>query len=76
MSQVWEELSEQVLGQNPNVSSHVVVENEPGGYGRLVLSAPPLALPVGQVDRRKRIHVCRSHVNSGEQQRISGWSCR
>lgn len=50
ISQLWEELGEQVLGQDAHVPSHMVVKNESGGYGRFVLAAPSLALPVRGVD--------------------------
>lgn len=51
MIQVWEEVSKQVLGQNANVPFHMIVQHKSCSYGRFVLPAPSLALPVGWVGR-------------------------
>lgn len=44
---MWEQVGEQVLGQDPNVALDVVVENKTGGNGGFVVPTPPLALPMG-----------------------------
>lgn len=56
--QVWEQVGEQVLGQDPNIALDMVVENKTGGNGRFVVPPPPLALPMGvrQVDGCQRGH--------------------
>lgn len=56
--QVWEQVSEQVLGQDPHVALDVVVEDKTGGNGRFVVPTPPLALPMRmrQVDGCQRRH--------------------
>lgn len=58
MVQVWEQVGEQVLGQDADVAPDVVIENKSGGNGRFIVSAPPLPLPVGgrQVDGCQRRH--------------------
>lgn len=58
MFQVGKEVGEQVLGQDADVAFHMIVQDESGGYGGLVLPASSLALAAGQVDRFQRSHDC------------------
>lgn len=55
---MWEQVGEQVLGQDANVAFDMVIEYESGRNGRFVVPTPPLPLPVGmgQVDGCQRRH--------------------
>lgn len=53
---MWEEVCEQVLRQDANVSFDVVVQNQSCRNGRFVLPAPSFPLPMGQINRCQRGH--------------------
>lgn len=70
MLEMWEEVGEQVLGEDADVGPNMVVQDQSGGNSRLVLPPSPPALPVRQAGKHWRGHPRGQGCRSGFPRRV------